>query len=262
MKLVGVKINDIGKPSFFDVNDLNLKKNLTVIVDTDKGLQFGKVVSFVSKDEKDIKEEYYKVIRVYTKKDYLQYLKNISDADKAIIKCKKLIEKYSLNMTIIDAFYNFDRTQLVFRFLSDERVDFRQLAKDLGAQLKTRIELRQIGVRDKAKEVGGFGPCGRLLCCNTFLSNFDAVSINMAKNQGLALNPTKINGSCGRLLCCLTYENDEYSKAKKGLPNVGSKVTIDSKEGKVVSVDILKGSYKVVTLDNEVIVVNKDEGKE
>lgn len=261
MKLVGVKINDTGKPSFFDENGLNLKKKLTVIVDTEKGLQFGKVVSFIDNDSAN-KEEYRKVVRVSTKKDYMQYLKNISDAEKAISKCKKLIEKYSLNMTIIDAFYNFDRTQLVFRFLSDERVDFRQLAKDLGSQLKTRIELRQIGVRDKAKEVGGFGPCGRLLCCSTFLSNFDAVSINMAKNQGLALNPTKINGSCGRLLCCLTYENDEYTKAKKSLPNVGSKVTIDSKMGKVISVDILKGKYKVMTSDNEVIEICKNESKE
>lgn len=261
MKLVGVKINDIGKPSSFDVNGLNLKKNLTVIVDTDKGLQFGKVVLFAEKED-NTKEEYRKVVRISTKKDYAQYLKNISDAEKAISKCKKLIEKYSLNMTIIDAYYNFDRTQLVFRFLSDERVDFRQLAKDLGSQLKTRIELRQIGVRDKAKEVGGFGPCGRLLCCSTFLNNFDAVSINMAKNQGLALNPTKINGSCGRLLCCLTYENDEYTKSKKGLPNVGNKVSIGAKEGKVISVDILKGTYKVITPDNEVIVVSKDESQE
>ena len=164
-------------------------------------------------------------------------------------------------MTIIDASYNFDKTQLVYRFLADERIDFRKLAKDLGAILKTRIELRQIGVRDKAKDIGGIGPCGRLLCCSSFLTDFDTISINMAKNQGLALNPTKINGVCGRLLCCLNYENEQYIEAKKNIPDVGKKIKMGSSEGKVISSDPLAGKYNVL-LDNDIVEVNINDSKE
>ena len=256
MKIVEVRIN--GKDEKYVYDDLNLKKNLTVIVKNEKGLHFGQVVGFGNSEDNS---KYNNVIRIATKRDYNQHLKNLEDTEKAISKCKKLIDKNSLNMTIVDAYYNFDRSQLLFRFLSDERVDFRNLAKELGSQLKTRIELRQIGVRDKAKEVGGFGPCGRLLCCSTFLNSFDAVSINMAKNQGLALNPTKINGSCGRLLCCLTYENDNYIALKKLLPSVGSISSYGDKQGKVISIDVLNGSYKILTTDNEVVVVNINESK-
>lgn len=257
MKIVGIKINDVGKVYYFDSNGLDLKINLTVIVDTDRGLQFGKVVELNVSIDGDT--SYKKVIRIATKKDYLQHLKNIEDSEKAIIKCKDLIKKYNLNMSIIDANYNFDRSQLLFRFVSEERVDFRQLAKELGSKLKTRIELRQIGIRDKAKEVGGIGPCGRFLCCNTFLTNFNTVSINMAKNQGLALNPTKINGVCGRLLCCLNYENDQYLKLKKNLPSIGDKVIINDTEGKVISIEPLLGKYKVLINGSEIIEFNEND---
>lgn len=257
MKIVGIKINDVGKVYYFDSNGLDLKINLTVIVDTDRGLQFGKVVELNVSIDGDT--SYKKVIRIATKKDYLQHLKNIEDSEKAIIKCKDLIKKYNLNMSIIDANYNFDRSQLLFRFVSEERVDFRQLAKELGSKLKTRIELRQIGIRDKAKEVGGIGPCGRFLCCNTFLTNFNTVSINMAKNQGLALNPTKINGVCGRLLCCLNYENDQYLKLKKNLPLIGDKVIINDTEGKVISIEPLLGKYKVLINGSEIIEFNEND---
>ena len=257
MKIVGIKINDVGKVYYFDSNGLDLKINLTVIVDMDRGLQFGKVVELNVSIDDDT--SYKKVIRIATKKDYLQHLKNIEDSEKAIIKCKDLIKKYNLNMSIIDANYNFDRSQLLFRFVSEERVDFRQLAKELGSKLKTRIELRQIGIRDKAKEVGGIGPCGRFLCCNTFLTNFNTVSINMAKNQGLALNPTKINGVCGRLLCCLNYENDQYLKLKKNLPLIGDKVIIKDTEGKVISIEPLLGKYKVLINGSEIIEFNEND---
>jgi len=151
-----------------------------------------------------------------------------------------------LKMKIIDASYTFDRDKLIFRFLADNRVDFRELAKDLAAKYKVRIELRQIGVRDKAKEISGIGPCGRELCCSCFLNNFiDTVSINMAKNQNIALNPNKINGQCGRLLCCLNYEDDVYTENRKDLPNVGDVVKTPNGEGKVVSIDILNKSYVV-----------------
>ena len=228
---VGVRINDVGKIIFVDINNLELENGLAVIVEFDKGLQYATVVDFFKKNENSVTG---KIIRIATKKDYLQYLKNQELAEKALVDCKKMAQKNKLNMSIIDAVYSFDRNQLVFRFLSDERVDFRQLAKTLGAKLKTRIELRQIGVRDKAKEIGGLGPCGRQLCCSTFLTSFSTVSINMAKNQGLALNPSKINGVCGRLLCCLNYENEEYTKIKKNISEVGKKTNVKNKEGKAV----------------------------
>ena len=239
MKIVGVKFNNDTKVYYFNPKDLDLKVNLTVIVNTEKGLKFGKIVEIV--DSKRENEVYPEVVRVATKKDFQQHLRNIQDEKKALEKCRELALKENLNMTIIDANYNFDKSQLIFRFLADERIDFRKLAKDLASNLKTRIELRQIGVRDKAKEIGGIGPCGRILCCSSFLNNFESVSINMAKNQGIALNPTKINGVCGRLLCCLNYENEQYMEVRKNIPDVGKKVKINGKEGKVISSEPLAG---------------------
>lgn len=258
MKIVGVKVNDVGNVIYYDSNGLNLKKNITVIVKNDKGLQFAKVVDVLDVDDSD---KYDKVIRVSTRNDYQKHLNNLKDAKIALEKCKELSIKEGLNMTILDATYNFDKTQLIFRFLSDERVDFRNLAKDLGARFKTRIELRQIGIRDKAKEVGGLGPCGRTLCCSSFLTNFDTVSISMAKNQGLALNPSKINGVCGRLLCCLNYENDAYSIARKDVPEIGKKVVVDGREGKVITSEPLLGKYKVL-IENEVVEVDINASNE
>lgn len=257
MKIVNVRINnDFGKTLYFDCNNLNLKKNLTVIVNTERGLEFGTVLDFLDVEDGN----YEKVIRIATKKDYLQHLKNISDAKLALDKCRELAEKNGLKMVIIDATYNFDKSQLLFRFLADERIDFRSLARELGSRLKTRIELRQIGIRDKAKEIGGIGPCGRHLCCSTFLTSFDAVSISMAKNQGLALNPTKINGVCGRLLCCLNYENELYTELKKDVLEVGKKTFINGKEGRVISSDPLRGKYKVL-VDDEVIEIDVNDSK-
>lgn len=257
MKIVNVKINnDFGKTLYFDCNNFNLKKNLTVIVNTERGLEFGTVLDFLDVEDGN----YEKVIRIATKKDYLQHLKNINEAKLALDKCRELAEKNNLKMVIIDATYNFDKSQLLFRFLADERIDFRNLARELGSRLKTRIELRQIGIRDKAKEIGGIGPCGRNLCCSTFLTSFDAVSISMAKNQGLALNPTKINGVCGRLLCCLNYENELYTELKKDVLDVGKKTFINGKEGKVISSKPLLGKYKVL-IDDEIIEIDINDSK-
>ena len=158
-------------------------------------------------------------------------------------------------MRIIDANYTFDRNQLLFNFLADARVDFREFAKKLAQIYKTRIELRQIGVRDKAKEIGGIGPCGRFLCCSTFLTDFNSVSINMAKNQMLALNPTKINGVCGRLLCCLNYEDEIYTEMKKGMPNIGQAYKKDGIEGKVVSLNLIKRTATIETKNKTLIEV-------
>lgn len=256
MSIVGVKFNDKGKKYFFDSGDIELKENITVIVETDKGLQFGKVVSCNEKfDSKDLK----KVIRKSTKRDYLQHLNNLKDAKDAIIKCREHVTKLGLEMIIMDATYTFDRSQLIFRFIADERIDFRQLAKDLGAMFKTRIELRQVGIRDKAKEIGGYGPCGRKMCCCAFLKEFDSVSINMAKNQNISLNPNKINGTCGRLMCCLKYEDSNYSECKKGLPELGKKIKTKEYEGRVIAVDILKRRYKVLTDSNNIIEVELEK---
>ena len=258
MGVVGLKINDRGRVLFYDDNDLSLKKNLTVIVDTDRGLQFASVCMLDV--DKDVNKENGSIVRISNKKDYLQHLSNLKDAEKAVKKCRDMIEKLDLQMSIIDAEYTFTRSQLLFRFIADDRVDFRELARDLGSVFKTRIELRQIGVRDKAKEIGGVGPCGRRLCCNSFLNEFDSVSINMAKNQSLSLNPTKINGVCGRLLCCLKYENNNYTEAKKDLLNVGDEINTKKIKGKIISVNILDGKYKVLTDNNNIVEMDAADG--
>ena len=256
--IVGVKLGENSKTYYFDSDGFNLKESDNVIVDTEKGCQFGIVVSTSIEDNKNL--DYKKVLRIATKNDYKKYMNNVRDAKNAVDKCNELISEYELDMKVIDASYTFDREQLIFRFIADSRVDFRQLAKELGSLYKTRIELRQVGIRDKAREIGGIGPCGRKLCCSNFLTEFDSVSINMAKNQNLSLNPTKINGVCGRLLCCLKYENDVYTEYKKGLPNVGKKIKTENGEGKVLSVDVFNRTYKLLLEDNEIITVEvKDE---
>ena len=164
-------------------------------------------------------------------------------------------------MNFVEAYYSLDKSQLVFSFLSENRVDFRELAKKLAQKYKTRIELRQIGVRDKSKKIGGLGPCGLFLCCNSFLTDFNSVSINMAKNQFLALNPTKINGVCGRLLCCLDYENDVYTELKKDLPKIGMMADTPMGMGKVVSVDVFKKTYSVDLKEKGIVEFSKEENK-
>ena len=260
--VVGIKLNENGKTYYFNSNGFNLKVGDSVIVETEKGQQYGNVATTSVDESRNNNLEYKNVIRIANKNDYKKHMNNLRDADKAVVKCNDLVGQYGLEMKIIDASYTFDREQLIFRFVSDNRVDFRQLAKDLGSIFKTRIELRQVGIRDKAKEIGGFGPCGRKLCCNNFLTEFDSVSINMAKNQNLSLNPTKINGVCGRLLCCLKYENDNYTEYKKGLPDVGHRVKTEKGEGKVISVDVFKRTYKVLLPENEILTVEVfDESK-
>ena len=261
MNIVEVKFDYNNTVSFFRNDKLNLKKNLTVIVDSDKGLQFGKVINIVEDVASFENVSLYNVVRVTSKKDYLHHLENKKMESIALKKCREVVSQTDLNMSIIDAYYNFDRSQLLFRFIADERVDFRQLAKDLGAIFHSRIELRQIGIRDKAKEVGGLGPCGRLLCCTSYLKNFDSITINMAKNQNVSLNPTKINGVCGRLLCCLRYENDYYASMKKVMPKLGSTINYQDKKGKVISVDFLKKKYVIELESKEKVEVDLNESK-
>lgn len=259
MNIVEVSLGSGGQTGYFKNNKFNLKRNLTVVVETERGLQFGKVVNVLENVDKINEITLYDVVRVATKKDYSQYINNINDIDKVLNKCRELVKKNNLSMTVLDASYNLDRTQLLFRFVAEERVDFRNLARELGAVFKTRIELRQVGIRDKAKEIGGFGPCGRLLCCSSFLKSFDSITINMAKNQNVSLNPTKINGVCGRLLCCLKYENDNYVNLKKNFPKIGSKVEYNGKIAKVISLDILKGKYKIQLNDKSIVEVDVND---
>lgn len=246
--IVGVLFDNNDRMEYYYTNDLNLKKNLTVIVETENGLKFGKVVTDVHPiEKKKLNKKLNSIVRIASKQDYHTYQKNKKDAFNALKKCRLLIKEYNLDMNVIEAYYTHDREQLIFKFTSDSRVDFRNLARDLAAIYHTRIELRQIGVRDKAKEIGGIGPCGQKLCCARYLNNFESVSIGMAKNQDLALNPTKINGLCGRLLCCLKYEDKTYTECRKKCPKLGQIVKTENGEGQVVSLDVLNGKYKVET---------------
>lgn len=258
MKIVSVKINN--KDNKYNTNDLELKLGDYVVVDTDRGNQVGIVSSSVIELDKDNTPSYF-VIRIANKEDLTNNDKNIKDAKKALKKCRELANKEELNMYIIDATYSLDKSQLFFRFMADNRVDFRNLAKELANIFKTRIELRQIGVRDRAKEVSGFGPCGRPLCCSKFMSDFDSVSINMAKTQNIALNPSKINGVCGRLLCCLKYEQECYKECSKGMPQLGKKIKTEKGEGKVIALDVLKSTYKVNIPDVGIVEFSKDNNE-
>ncbi len=255
-KVVGVSFEGSDKVYYFDNNKLTLAKDDYVIVETERGMQFGKVMIDPTEiDEKDLGKGLKPVIRKADNKDEKAYQNIKKDANKALLEARKISESLKLNMQIIDATYTFDRSQLLFHFLADARVDFRELAKRLASTYKTRIELRQIGVRDKAKMVGGLGPCGRFLCCSSFLTDFNSVSINMAKNQMLALNPTKINGICGRLLCCLSYEDDVYTEIKKNMPSIGQTYKKGDVEGKIVSLNILRKTVTIETKNNTLVEV-------
>ena len=258
-EVVGVTFEE-GKVYYFDPNGHKLKENVTVIVETEQGLQFGTVkIPLIKIPETKIKTKLKKVIRISTKKDFNQYKRNKSDAKEAKKQCQIIADEQNLNMKIIDASYTFDRDKLIFRFLADNRVDFRELAKELAKIYKVRIELRQIGVRDKAKEVGGYGPCGRKLCCASFLKDLDTVSINMAKNQNIALNPTKINGACGRLMCCLKYEDECYSECRLKMKKIGDKIKTEYGEGIIQGLDILRQKYKVDVPEHGIVEVDKNE---
>ena len=258
MIAVGVNFKPHGQIYYFDPGKFNLKPKITVIVETDQGLQFGTVIN--PKIEKNSsKKDLKKIIRIANKNDFTKHKKNLKDSAEALRVCRKIVERNNMNMHIIDASYTFDRDKLIFRFLSDTRIDFRELARELASIYKVRIELRQIGIRDKAKEVGGYGPCGQKLCCARFLQDLNAVSINMAKNQNIALNPSKINGVCGRLMCCLKYEEDTYECYKKDMKKIGDKINTEYGEGTITSLDILKQKYKVNVPEHGIIEVDKNE---
>ena len=260
-RVVGINFIKNGRVYNFNAGDYELTKESEVIVETEKGLQYGFVVTSVKTlDNASALADLKSVLRLATFDDRKTYEKNCVDANKALERAKKEVESLGLNMRLIDANYTFDRHQLLFNFLADERIDFRELARNLAKIYRTRIELRQIGIRDKAKEIGGLGPCGRLLCCNTFLTDLNSVTINMAKNQLLALNPTKINGLCGRLLCCLSYEDDNYTDLKKDLPAIGSEYSKDGITGKVVGINLFKRIIQIKDANDNIVEVIENNG--
>ncbi len=255
IEVIGVRFKKTGKIYYFDPDRLDIVKNEYVIVETSRGIEFGKVViANKSVDEEDVVLPLKKVIRIATKKDKHTVLENKKRSEEAHQTCVDKINQHKLDMKLVDVEYTFDRNKVIFYFTADGRIDFRELVKDLASIFKTRIELRQIGVRDEAKLLGGIGPCGRMLCCSTFLGDFEPVSIKMAKDQNLSLNPAKISGLCGRLMCCLKYENDDYEQAKRQLPDLGERIETPLGRGKVVGLNILERVIQIQLKDKEGVV--------
>ena len=244
--IVGVQYKPKGKIYYFDPKDITFQKGEGVIVETAQGQEFG-TIAIANKpiDESLLKGELKPVVRKATEKDIKQHESLMEKRTKYMADAQNLIEKHKLDMKLVDADIMFDGSKIIVYFTSENRVDFRDLVKDMASQFRMRIELRQIGIRDECKMKGGLGPCGRVCCCNAHLDEFARVSIKMAKNQGLSINPTKISGLCGRLMCCLKYEDDYYAQTLKFMPKVNSEIETPDGRGKVESVDILHQTVRV-----------------
>ena len=253
IEVVGIRFRGAGKIYYFKPKNLDLKKGDHVIVETAVGVEYGEVAlekKQVTDDQ--VKKPVKEIMRKANEKDDQKYEQNKEKEKKAFQTCKEKIKKHGLEMKLIKVEYTFDGKKIMFYFTADGRVDFRELVKDLASVFRTRIELRQVGVRDEAKLIGGIGMCGRELCCSTFLPSFAPVTIKMAKEQNLSLNPTKISGICGRLMCCLKNEQESYEYLNSNLPDVGEKVkTFDGLEGEVASVNVIKQEVKVVIEEDE-----------
>ena len=252
--IVGIRFRKPGKVYFFDPGYIRLNPKDKVIVETVQGEDIGEVV--ISKreiPEEKLSKELKRVVRLANYRDIKRQEENKQKEKKAMETCKELIKKHKLAMNLVDVEYKFDGSKIIFYFIADGRVDFRELVKDLAFIYKTRIELRQIGVRDEVRKIGGNGVCGRELCCCSFLNNFDIVSIKMAKEQSASLNPSKISGNCGRLMCCLKYEQEVYEEKMKKLPKVGAIVKIEEGEGTVVGLEVLKEAIKVQIKKDDVV---------
>lgn len=251
-KVTGVRFKRPGKIYYFDQGNLQLENGMNVIVDTAMGEEYGEVV-IVNKEVEDseVTEPLKRVIRIVTEKDEKMRMQNKAKEKDAFNICLEKIKKHELPMKLIDVEYKYDGSKVIFYFTADKRIDFRELVKDLASVFRTRIELRQIGVRDEVKRCGGNGICGRELCCCSFLGNFETVSIKMAKEQNISLNPSKISGNCGRLMCCLKYEQNVYEEKLKRLPKIGAIVKTEEGTGEVASVETLKEVLRVKYKDNE-----------
>lgn len=261
--IVGVKFRKPGKIYFFDTNGLDIEKDQKVIAETSLGDEFGTVVMCSKKINPEKKwGELKKIIRIATTEDIKSYEFYKAKESSAFSICEEKIKKHNLNMHLTEVEYKFDGSKILFYFTAEGRIDFRDLVKDLASVFKTRIELRQIGVRDEIRRIGGNGICGRELCCCSFLGNFDTVSIKMAKEQNIALNPSKISGSCGRLMCCLKYEQNVYEEKLEKLPKVGSIVQTPEGKGTVENVETLKEVIKVKLKDGDEFYFKKYKAEE
>ena len=246
IEIVGVRFKQIGKIYYFDPGGKHIRRGAGVIVETSRGVEYG-IVEIPNKNvpDKDVVQPLKKVLRIATRTDEQKVVQNKAREKEAFEICAQKIKEHGLAMKLTDVELTFDLTKILFYFTSDSRIDFRELVKDLAAVFRMRIELRQIGVRDEAKMMNGVAICGRPLCCATFLGDFQSVSIKMAKDQGMSLNPTKISGICGRLMCCLKYEEETYIELNKNLPNIGDVVKTPDGSGEVISVNVLRQLVKV-----------------
>jgi len=255
-EVVQVRLREAGKITYYSTSGMKFKVGDTVIVEADRGLDYGQVLSEAEAImDSDLEEPLKKVMRKANPWDIDQIGKNKRKIKEVMDTCSRKIHDRKLQMKLIDAEFSFDRSKIIFYFTAEGRVDFRDLVKDLASAFKTRIELKQIGVRDEAKMLGGLGPCGRALCCATYLKDFEPVTIKMAKEQNLPLNPTKISGLCGRLMCCLGYEYSTYKNLMKGLPHEGETIKTPKGQGRVVAVNALKRAVTVELEDGTQIEV-------
>ncbi len=257
--VIGVRFKQAGKVYYFDPGEHELKIGDNVIVETARGTEFGEVsMANTEVPESGIVAPLKPIIRIATEQDYVRHEENEKKKSRAMELCQEKIDKRGLDMKLVDVEYTFDNSKVIFYFTADGRVDFRELVKDLAGVFRMRIELRQIGVRDEAKMLGGIGSCGRSLCCNSWLADFEPVSIKMAKVQNLSLSPTKISGICGRLMCCLKFENDVYTDLRRNMPEVGEQVKTPEGLGKVVDTTVLEGKVKVRLYIDD----SKDNGRD
>jgi cell fate regulator YaaT (PSP1 superfamily) len=260
IRVAGVRFKKAGKVYYFDPGDFPVYKGTNVIVETARGLEFGTLSEDVKKvSEQEIVPPLKKIIRIAGEEDIKHHQDNLKKKEKDLMLCQEKIDKHKLDMRLVDVEHTFDNSKIIFYFTSDGRVDFRELVKDLASIFKMRIELRQIGVRDEAKFIGGIGTCGKGLCCHSWLQEFEPVSIKMAKVQNLSLNPAKISGICGRLMCCLKYENDVYCELRKGMPDVGERIKTPDGIGIVTESNIFEGRITVRLIVDEKNGENEDK---
>ena len=260
-KVIGIRFKAVGKKYYFDPKDYDVKMGDRVVVETVRGIEMGEVVEGLKEiADSEVISALKPVLRVANEKDLAGYERNMKETPNAIERCAFYIKKNKLDMKLLGCEFTLDHTKLIIYFNADGRVDFRELVKDLANEFKMRIELRQVGTRDGAKFLGGIGPCGYILCCNKFLGDFETVSIKMAKNQNLSLNPVNISGLCGKLLCCIRFENDTYTEHRKELPKINSFVTTkEDGRGKVIAVNIIDKSVRVETKEDGIKTFNVED---
>lgn len=253
IKYLSVRFQATNKTYTFSTVDSSILDGDGVVVETQRGVEYARVIAEPF-DKPNVSMEIKPIIRKANKEDELQYEKNIEDCKQARLKCQKEADKLNLGMKVISAEYTLDRSKITFIYLADDRVDFRELLKVLAAIFKCRIDLRQVGTRDKAKMVSGIGPCGRELCCARYISEFDRISINMAKNQLLALNVSKLSGQCGNLMCCLKYEDEAYKDLKKGLPKINSYIEYEGEKYKLTSMNVIVRNCKLENREHAIFI--------